>query len=54
MDTFGSQSGLHVVDGEGAGGQVSTLIRPDADAANVSRAGAVPEQVLTQFITSCI
>lgn len=54
VDTFSSHSGLHVVDGEGAGGQVSTLLRLDADAVNVLRVGAVPEQVLTQFITSCI
>jgi len=52
--TFGHHLGLHVVEGEGAGGQVSTLLRLHGEHAQVLRAGAVPERVLTRFLTSHI
>lgn len=50
--TFGQVRELFVLEGEAPGGQVSTLVRLDAGRAQVLRAGAVSEQVLTQFVDS--
>lgn len=50
--TFGHLTTIHVVEGEAPGGQVSTLVRLDGDQPLVLRAGAVSQQLLTQFIDS--
>lgn len=52
--TFDERMGLHVVDGEGPGGEVSTLLRLTGERAEVLRVGAVSLQALTQFMPSGI
>lgn len=52
--TFDADSPIHVVEGEGAGGRVSTLLRLNAGRPDVLSVGAVAEEVLTRFIASTI